>query len=312
MPASSALGRGAARTAALTMKARCWGAPSRPYSRPLSNTHSTSVSRSPAMGRSSTTRSSHSSIETMGDPRNRAALENGGWPRSSSGTSAGSADQGTAATTASASMRCDDGARAAAHVRLRLRALDVVHGARPSALDLHRLDEGPPVHHAAARLEVARRAARAAGRTRRAGRRGARRRAARRNASRNTSRNRTAAARSGVSFRIAVASGSQSSCRVASPCPVRRNHSARVSPRGTRPSRAARPKRSTSSRDRHGQAQRQQPGQEVPGRGELRAVERRPSAVVAPVDPQVVLDDQEVRGAGTPQEVEGRLVRPRS
>jgi len=50
------------------MKARCCGGPERPRSRPLSKTHSISVSRSPSISRGTTTRSSHRSTETIGDP----------------------------------------------------------------------------------------------------------------------------------------------------------------------------------------------------------------------------------------------------
>ena len=105
-----------------------------------------------------------------------------------------------------------------------------------------------------------------------------------------------------------MASGSQTRRAVSALCPVRANHSASVRPRGTRPNRAARPEAQDVETRPPGQAEGQEPGQEVPGRGQVGTIERRPAPVVAIVDAQVILDQEQVRGPGAAQQVQRRFV----
>ena len=119
-----------------------------------------------------------------------------------------------------------------------------------------------------------------------------------------------AAARSGVSFRIAVASGSQSSRRACGPWPVRRSHSARVIPRGGAAEGGGQAEAEGLRARAPRQAQAEQAREEVEGRGQGRAVEGRRPAVVHVVDTQVVLDQEQVLRRGPRQEVQRRPVRP--
>jgi hypothetical protein len=57
-----------------------------------------------------------------------------------------------------------------------------------------------------------------------------------------------------------------------------------------------------------GQAQGQEAGQKVPGCGQIRAVQRGPPPIVAIVDAQALLHEEEVRGPRPAQQVQGRLV----
>ncbi len=223
-------------------------------------------------------------METIGEPRRRAAFAKGGSARRGSGTSAGSAA-----------------------LVPRLPALRVADGAHPVAVQLDRFHESAAVHHSPAPAEVCGQALV---------------QAAVSGAEEDQARG-VAAAQEGLAEDLAEEHGGGAlgglvedrggeripeqpprRCRLArAPEPFRERDVARHAPQAGAQAQA----HGVQARA-PGQPQGNEPGQQVPGRGQGRAVQRRPAAVVAVVDAEVVLDEQQVASARAPHEVQRGLV----
>ena len=113
-----------------------------------------------------------------------------------------------------------------------------------------------------------------------------------------------AALRSGVSLRMAVASGSHNSRRASAPWPVRARYSASVRPTGGRPNLTARPRRRACQLHAPGHAPAGDAGQQVQGRGQRRTVERGEAAVVHVVELEAGLLLEQIERARAPHQVQ--------
>ena len=106
------------------------------------------------MSRSTTTRSSHISTETIGEPPKRASAANGGCARHSSGSRPARAWAGTAETTASAASSRGSAARPAATSSRVSRPLGVAHAGHAAGFDDEPLDTGAAPDDPPSPLEV--------------------------------------------------------------------------------------------------------------------------------------------------------------
>ncbi len=108
---------------------------------------------------------------------------------------------------------------------------------------------------------------------------------------------------------MARASGSQSSRRASSPWPHRREVLREREAVGTPAEADGEAEARGLQLHRERDAQAEEAGEEVQGRGQRRAVERAAAPVVDPLDPEVLLLEQQVGGPGAPRQRQGAAVR---
>ena len=259
------------------------------------------------MGRSTTTRSSHISTETIGEPPKRASAAKGGRERHSSGSRARSAGAGTADTTASAvSSRASAGRPAATSSRVS-GPLPVAHAADAGAFDDEPLHPGAATDDPAPPLEVGgdaleQRTPAPAQEDEAGGPVVPQERllvdAVEEHGRHALHRLVEDGERQGVPEqpprRLALAAAAE----------VLREGQALGPP--AEPDGEPHPDRLQLHRQRHAQAEEAR--QQVQGRAERRAVEGGHALLVHPLELEVVLGEDEVRGAGPPDEVERRGV----